>query len=144
MKDDGRSADLRPELGSLVAHRRNIYSIYRLEQLERESGVKILEPNYIAHATPFMVQEKKYDELVDLARYQEMDLRFQWNYVLASEALQMDLYMDKLHVRLTTDEGMDGHWSHFGDWDTPKLYNQTALCSSIERAPTCGALCRLQ
>lgn len=110
-EDDGRSSELRPEIGSTVAHRRNIYSIYRLEQLERESGVKILEPNYVAHATPFLVQEKKYDELVELARYQELDLRFQWSYQVAGEELKKDLYKDKLHVKITTDEGMDGHWS---------------------------------
>ena len=94
----------------MVAHRRQIYSIYHLEQLERESGVTILEPNYIAHATRFLIREDKLDLLTSLASYQEMDLRYRWYYQSVDEELAKPIFADQLHVRLLTDEGPDGSW----------------------------------
>lgn len=109
-EEDGRLPELKPSEGTVVAHRRYIYSIFHLEQLEKDSGVQILEPNYIAHAAPHLVQQKKYDMIADLAAYQELDLRWLWMYKFVEEALEKDHMRDAMHVRISTDEGPDGFW----------------------------------
>lgn len=109
-EEDGRYPNLKPAPGTIVAHRRYIYSIFHLEQLEKESGVQILEPNYIAHAAPHLVRKKKYDTIAELSAYQELDLRWLWMYKFMQEELDREHLKKALHVRISTDEGPDGFW----------------------------------
>lgn len=40
-----------------VGYRRDVWSLFTLERIEREQGVRFVEPKYIEHATKFLARE---------------------------------------------------------------------------------------
>lgn len=44
--------------GTKIAHRKNIWSLFPLEEIEKEYGVTFLEPNYIEHATGYLASTR--------------------------------------------------------------------------------------
>ncbi|GAA98522.1 uncharacterized protein L969DRAFT_104055 [Mixia osmundae IAM 14324] len=120
---------------------RPIWSVFRLDYLQRENRIDLLEPNYVIHAAHHLAKEGDLDTIAELSDVLEINIRQLWSLEDLIELIQSaDISRHKI-IKLTNWGWTFAHMQ----WPLPQRIadQHLKICAFIEEPQYCAHQCRM-